>query len=189
MLALYLSVIESETKRTAFEEMYIRNKERIHRAANRYCDGDALDCEDVLQETWMFVASRMPYLHFPNGKAETAYLLTVLRHRCYGYQRKKKRDQSYLTFLSQIDKVELPSDRKTPEDTLYEAEKTKQIRSLLQEMKPMDRDILMLRFYAALSIEEIARTLEISEGAVNTRLSRAKTRLAQKLEKAGIVYE
>ena len=56
------------------------------------------------------------------------------------------------------------------------------VRAVLDELTPRDREVLVLRFLEQLSTAETATVLEISEGAVKSRLMRAVVRCRNLLD-------
>ena len=61
------------------------------------------------------------------------------------------------------------------------AEMETRTKAALLNLKPHDREILVLRYLEQLSVEEIAGVLSISETAVTSRHLRALQRLRQSL--------
>lgn len=59
----------------------------------------------------------------------------------------------------------------------------------LAEMEVSDREILIGTYYYCKSLKESAAELGITEGAVKTRLFRARERLKKILTERGIIYE
>jgi RNA polymerase sigma factor (sigma-70 family) len=64
-----------------------------------------------------------------------------------------------------------------------------QVRSALDGLRPDDREVLVLRYALGWSSHRIADILELSITAVDMRLSRARRRLADILEQAGVDYD
>ena len=60
------------------------------------------------------------------------------------------------------------------------------IRKIVWQLKPFDREPVVLRYYDGLSYEKISQTLGISQQAVNGRLLRAKKKIEKQLKKQGI---
>jgi len=73
-----------------------------------------------------------------------------------------------------------------PLDSLEREETFSQLRGLLQEMPPSDREILTLRYALEYNTGEIADRLGINATAVHMRLSRARQRLADRLKAQGV---
>jgi RNA polymerase sigma-70 factor (ECF subfamily) len=68
-----------------------------------------------------------------------------------------------------------------PSRKAMQAEMEARIQSALIELKPIDREILVLRYLEQMSVPEIASELEISQTAVTSRHLRALQRLRQLL--------
>ncbi|WP_294571609.1 sigma-70 family RNA polymerase sigma factor [uncultured Subdoligranulum sp.] len=58
--------------------------------------------------------------------------------------------------------------------------------ALVAAMGPPDREIFLRKYYLLQSSKEIAAALGMTEGAVNTRLSRGRERLRRQLEQKGV---
>ena len=58
--------------------------------------------------------------------------------------------------------------------------------ALVAAMEPPDREIFLRKYYLMESSKEIAAALGMSEGAVNTRLSRGRERLRRQLQQKGV---
>jgi RNA polymerase sigma-70 factor (ECF subfamily) len=69
-----------------------------------------------------------------------------------------------------------------PSAQLRRDESRNQVRAALAKLRPVDRELLVLRHLEGLSAREIADVLGKSEGAVNTRHVRALTRLRKLLD-------
>ena len=69
----------------------------------------------------------------------------------------------------------------TQEDAAAESQTAAGVRRAVAELKPHWRALVVLRYSAGLSYEEIAKVLAIAPGTVASRLSRAHARLAKKL--------
>jgi len=60
------------------------------------------------------------------------------------------------------------------------------VRESVQRLPPSAREIVVLRYFSALSYAQIAETLGISPQAVHGRLTRARRRLADDLSRNGL---
>lgn len=57
------------------------------------------------------------------------------------------------------------------------------MRDAMRQLRPPDREILVVRYLEELSIDDIAAVLSIQRNSVDARLSRARRRLAQLMER------
>lgn len=72
-----------------------------------------------------------------------------------------------------------------PADELERQEQFAQLRAVLDELAPADREILTLRYAFDYDANTIAERLNVAVTAVHMRLSRARQRLAEKLGNLG----
>jgi RNA polymerase sigma-70 factor (ECF subfamily) len=77
------------------------------------------------------------------------------------------------------------SSQPMPADELERDELFAQLRVVLEELAPADREILTLRYALDYEATTIAERLEIAVTAVHMRLSRARQRLAERLSALG----
>lgn len=73
-----------------------------------------------------------------------------------------------------------------PLDRMEREEGFAQIRALLDELPPADRDILTLKYALDYDAPQIAEVLGIAVTAVHMRLSRARQRLADRITASGV---
>lgn len=86
-----------------------------------------------------------------------------------------------------------PSDRlddlhgsgESAEDLLAAGDRQQEVRRALSELKPEDREVLVLRYALDWSSQRMATALETTAAAIDMRLSRARRRLAARLEGSG----
>jgi RNA polymerase sigma-70 factor (ECF subfamily) len=72
--------------------------------------------------------------------------------------------------------------RPLPLDHLEQEERCARLREALSELPRIDREILTLHYFLDRSPSEVARHLAIEAGAVHMRLTRARQRLARRLQ-------
>ena len=72
-----------------------------------------------------------------------------------------------------------------PADEMERQEQFAQLRAILEELAPADREILTLRYALDLDANAIAEKLNVAVTAVHMRLSRARQRLAERLTTLG----
>jgi RNA polymerase sigma-70 factor (ECF subfamily) len=77
--------------------------------------------------------------------------------------------------------IDLADWREIPSEALHRKELRKALRSAISSLKPIYRDVLVLRDIEQFSVAETARSLNISEGSVKTRLLRARLQVRDAL--------
>ncbi len=75
----------------------------------------------------------------------------------------------------------------SPHEELALDDMKQQLLRLMDQLTEEHREVIRLTYFEDKSVKEVANILDISENTVKTRMFYARKRLAQLLEKAGIV--
>ena len=59
------------------------------------------------------------------------------------------------------------------------------VRQAISDLTPEHKQVVVLRYFAELSVPEVARVIGVREGTVKSRLHRALARLRERLDEAG----
>ena len=81
--------------------------------------------------------------------------------------------------------LDLPDPAKGPEELLLAAEDRQTLVKALNSLPADQRQIITLRAINGLSYAEIGQVMQLQEGTVKSRLSRARTSLRNKLSQIG----
>jgi RNA polymerase sigma-70 factor (ECF subfamily) len=160
----------------ALDRVYARYRARIYGFVLRLA-GDRHLADDLFQETWMKLARHATRLAEDTDLA--AWLFTVARngHRSYG--RAETRNAARLERLSLVEGASAAS---RPDVQVDMAERMGTLERALLALSTSDREVLLLVGVEGLSQDQVAAILGIQHAAVRQRLSRARARLADKLE-------
>ncbi len=164
----------------AFEELHRRYVASIYRLVRRKL-GDALLAEDIAQETFMKALRMMDRVDdsFNFG----GWVHTVARNLCFDELRRRQRDLR----ADQGDDDDtdmlagLPSTARgfDPVQVQESNEMRRQVWAVSQRLPEKYRLVLTLRELQDLSYRQIARSLKMSESAVETLLYRARLRFKE----------
>jgi RNA polymerase sigma-70 factor (ECF subfamily) len=154
-----------------------------------------IDADDVLQDAWLRAVERIN--HFFEGEGLSSFLwfrsiviqtlLDLHRFHLGAQKRSTARElpvgnswsaESTSSCLA----YQFSDPGRSPSSNASHAEITKRLDSVLAGMNEVDREILALRHFEALSNHEVAKLLELSEQAASVRYIRALGRLKQILE-------
>ncbi len=129
--------------------------------------GNAAEAEEVTQDVFLRMISRVGQY---DGRARVAsWLFAIAANACRDRHRSARR-----AAVVPIDAVaERASSGEGVEDGLLSRERQAAVRRALARLSPEQREALVLARYHEMPYAEIARTLDISEGAVKTRIFRA----------------
>lgn len=137
------------------------------------------DADDVTQETLLTA-----YEAFGDYRREgtlRAWLLGIARNKCLQQLERQRRRGARLQ-QAQAPGSSVLEARGSEELTRARAE---QARSLLERVRPSDRDALLLRYCGELSFKEVAAACGIEEATARKRVSRALLSLRSTLKEEG----
>lgn len=128
--------------------------------------GSQADADEATQET-LLRAHRAMATYRGEGTIK-AWLCGIARYVCAHMleTRRKRRELAELTVLPEVGS-----------DMLAVHQRARALRSALDQLKPSERDVIVLRYVADLSHREIATVINTDEAAARKRISRALARL------------
>src|SRR5436309_5456857 len=179
----------------ALQDLFSRYRDRlkrmVHLRLSRRLQG-RVDDSDVLQEAYLDVANRLPeYVQEPKLpfflwlRHMTGLKLTEVHRRHLGTQlRDADREVSlHRGGLPEADSVSLAAQLlgklTTPSQAAIKAEMRLHVQEALNNMDPLDREVLALKHFEQLSTSEIAEVLGLSKAGAGSRYLRAIKRLRE----------
>ena len=168
---------------SAFEELVTRYEKRVYAIALR-SSGSPEDAADITQEVFLRAWRSMKDFRGDSGFA--TWLFRITMNQCVDYARHKQ------PLVQGEDDEErelpLPDTAPSPEEHLENSELGRELAAALDEVSDEHRRIVLLRDVSGMSYTEIAEILEVSEGTVKSRLSRARIALRKILLKRGNLF-
>ena len=151
----------------------------VYRLALRMCGGDAALAEDAAQEA--FVAAWRGLPRFRGDSRFSTWLYRLTTNAAIDCLRREKRHRG----ADDLEGVDLPDGGDGPQEAAERAETQDAVRRALALLSDEHRQVLLLRYMQELDYGEIAAALQVSEGTVKSRISRAKARLQALLSEGG----
>jgi RNA polymerase sigma-70 factor (ECF subfamily) len=167
-------------RRAEFELLYEQHSREVWALAYaRWMDSDL--AMDVTQEAFLRLW-RQWEANEEEIQNPRAWLLRVARNLAEDYAKSafRRNGTQPPELLSGV-----RSSQPLPADELERQETFAQLRAVLEELAPADREILTLRYALDYDANKIAERLNVAVTAVHMRLSRARQRLAEKLSSHG----
>lgn len=168
----------------AFEELVRLYEKRVYAVALRSsgCPEDAADIvQEVFLRAWRSIES------FRGDSGFSTWLFRITMNLCVDHARHKHAQPQTQPIVVGEEETERPirDTAPTPEEHLDNRELGRELAAALEEISEEHRRIVLLRDVSGLSYTEIAEILEISEGTVKSRLSRARIALRKVLLRRG----
>ena len=164
---------------SAFEDLVLTHQTKVYNLALRMT-GNPEDALDLSQETFIRVYKALPL--FKGQSTFSTWIYSIASNICLDFLRKQKKKKAVSISFSDLSKeddsaFELPDSRFDPEREYEKAELRDAIAAGLDTLSPEHREILILREINGLSYREICDALDLEEGTVKSRISRARLQL------------
>ena len=144
----------------AFEQLYCRYRGWVHALGWRFTGDESL-AADVVQEVFMYLLGKFP--GFALSARMTSYLYPVTKH--IALTMKASRPQ-----MASVE--EAGADAEARPDTDQDRQRA-ELAAAMASLPEEQREVVLMRFVDGMSVEETAEALEVAEGTVKSRLSRA----------------
>jgi len=154
----------------AWEILILTHQEAVFRLAYLML-GDARDAEEIAQDTFMRAYHSLDT--FDAARPLRPWLLRIAANLARNRRRSLGRYIHHVARMARLNPepvsdVEHDAARRAEAQALWRA---------VQQLEPVDQEIIYLRFFLELSVEETAEALNIATGTVKSRLHRALGRL------------
>lgn len=166
-------------RRAEFESLYEQHSREVWALAYaRWTDSDLAN--DIMQEAYLRLWKQWEANE--DIQNPRAWLLRVARNLAEDYAKSafRRNGTQPPELLNGV-----RSSQPLPADELERQEQFAQLRAVLDELAPADREILTLRYAFDYDANTIAERLNVAVTAVHMRLSRARQRLAERLSSHG----
>ncbi len=139
--------------------------------------GSADDAEDVTQEA--FIRAFRSLERFDAARPFRPWLLRIVANLAHNRRRSIGR---YLAALERLFRMEPEAKTAGAASGMERQEEAHLLWSAVRHLKPADREVIYLRYYLDLPVEETAEVLRVPPGTVKSRLHRALARLQTVVE-------
>jgi len=134
--------------------------------------GDPDDAKDIAQET--FIRAFRSLNRFDERRPLKPWLLRIATNLSRNQRRSSGR---YWAALTRFGRREIDENRIATEEASTQEEKSRTLWAAVRRLRQADQEVIYLRYFLDLSVEETAAALEIAPGTVKSRLHRSLRRL------------
>lgn len=167
-----------EGNKNAFDELFTRFHAQVLRTAY-FITRNVQEAEDVVQDVFLDVHRDLTKLREPERFPSWLHKITI--HQ--SLRRVRARKDAPLDELRKL-LADPSSLGMSPEEQLTRAERMAILREAMEELNPVQRSVLALKYFNELVEREIAEALGCSIGTVKSRLHYAKKELAAILRRS-----
>lgn len=192
--------MEKEQLIALVEESQSGNKEAMerllryaHTSVSYQCRkmlNNAQDAEDMTQEVLVTIYTKLDTLHEPAAFHKWVARITSSRcinalHRTHVECQFAEDEEGH----SILDTLEELDEQVIPDKAIDNAETVRMIEQIVGSLPDLQRAATLMFYYNEMSVKEIARTMEVSENTVKSRLNYARKAIKEKVldyEKQGV---
>ncbi len=129
---------------------------------------DYNEAEDATQD--IFVKILLKIGDFTGKSKFSTWLYSITYNYCIDLIRKKKKNPN--VFVEEFGEDEKITEE--IEDALLLETKVSRLKVILEEMSPLDKSVLMMKYQDDMSIRDICEVFDKSESAIKMKIKRAK---------------
>ena len=161
--------------RSAYAELMHRYRDAVYFRFLKKTN-NPVEADDLTIET--FGKAFLNLRQYSNEYTFSTWLFSIASNHYIDFMRRKKdamllvddRNTAGTDYRNDNLHTEVPG----PEEELIEREKLEHLRKIVEKLKPHYRELIELRYYQELSINEVATAMNLPEGTVKAQLFRAR---------------
>jgi RNA polymerase sigma-70 factor (ECF subfamily) len=157
--------------KAAFGELVKRYGDYIYKLCYNYLKNH-LDAADYTQET--FLSAWQNIKGFEGKSTFKTWITSIARNKCLNHLRGAR-------LIEEID-PNIASNALRPDQIVEIKERVRILHEAIDKLQPQYRECIILYYFFGYKIAEIAEQLNCSEGAVKSRLFKARRKLGQALK-------
>jgi RNA polymerase sigma-70 factor (ECF subfamily) len=164
----------------AFGEIVRRYRDTLYRLI-RMNIADADEALDLLQET--FLSGHRALGRYDPERPLRSWLAAIAINKCRDWQRRRTVRRLFAFARPIEDARGVAADDPGQDVSAADRQQLDRVREAIAQLPPTLREVIVLRGIEGLSQAETAEILDVSGKAVETRLARARARLARSLDR------
>lgn len=172
MIAIYLSVIDTEQDKNKFEILYTTYRKLMFYVANRILEDQHL-AEDAVHQAFLKIIENLDKIEGVHCHKTKSYIVIIVRNDAIDIYNRRKRNTTV-----PLEQMEFC----ISDETYSRSEDLDYLTKAVMKLPVIYKEVLTLKYVQELSNAEIAQTLGISEATVRKRLERARHKLEESIK-------
>jgi RNA polymerase sigma-70 factor, ECF subfamily len=148
----------------AFDVLYGRYRHRAHRIARSVCRDEGR-AQEAVQEAFMSIWRTR--VNYEDRRSVAPWLLTIARNRAIDVARRNQPHAMHRAVKEHLERVAAAG---IIDEQVVATERAQDLLGALAQLPEVQRDVIILAFYAQLTHTEIAERLELPLGTVKGRI-------------------
>ena len=158
----------------AFAELYAMTYSKVYNYTRHYLRDDFL-AQDAMQEVYILDLKNLNKLNDPS--LFNAWLNRISFNVCYDMTQKMKQHNSQASAPEEMEIVIDEHLDSYPEASYQKKDETNRVNQALNELPFNEKQVLVMRFYNNMKLEEIADAMDISRSSVKRYIASGQEKL------------
>lgn len=170
MLA-YAAMIDDPKEQSRFVRLYEGYQKQMYAVAYRILKDQMLS-EDAVQTAFLGIAKNMRSVPTEDDAQIRAYLFTCAKHAAFRIMEQENRQKSAVDQM-----IERYEESPSAFSQIEASDDYHRLVAAIRQLEPIYRDVLLMRYVYACSLDEIAEKLQRKKKTVKQQITRAKKQL------------
>lgn len=171
--------------RAAFSSLVEKYQRPVYNLCYRMLE-DAADAEDATQEVFLRAYAKLD--SYDERRKFSTWLFAITSHYCLDRLRMRRIPPISWDDLAGWHRFSA-GETSQPETALIRSETTQEARRLLNTLPPDYRTAVILKYWQAMSYQEIAETLNTTVSAIKSKLFRARKMMAETTRAEAVTHQ
>ena len=163
----------------AWNEIVNRHWRKVFNIAYKFV-GKSDKAEDLTQDIFLKIYKSLDT--FDRRANFQTWLFSISRNLCIDHYRTIRREREVIDHRVDTTEVWHADTRRNAYGDLEHKERVELLRSALKQLAPTLRKAVIMRDLKEMTYHEIAKTLNVPEGTIKSRINRGRTELTRQLE-------
>lgn len=163
----------------AFAELYAMTYNKVYNYARHYLRDDFL-AQDALQEIYILALKNLNQLNDPT--VFIAWLNRIAFHVCYDMCQKRQKGNEQFSDPEILEIIEDAYPDSNPDTRYQKKDEKARVNEALEQLPLHERQVLIMRFYNNMKLEEIADAMDISRSSVKRYIASGEEKLKKILK-------
>lgn len=163
------------------EEYFLLVKGIVRRTLSPTCDSEQM--EECISDVFLAVWNHGEKFTGEEEVDFRKWLCAVAKYRAIDFYRKEMTRREIA--VSDQEELNVLLKDVSAEEQFFFNENVKEVEVLLNSLSPVDKKIVMMKFFLGLSADEIAEKMKLTKAAVENRIYRGKKQLVNSVRQIG----
>lgn len=177
---MFFMTIENKDDRLKVERLYYAYRKLLYKEAYAILNDKHL-AEDAVSETFIRIINNLHKIDENNCPRTRSFLVIICRNVAKDIYKKRRKLHQYEDLSGDL--LEEEDQASNPLDIVINKETIQRIAKVIESLDLIYRDVFLLRRVHGMTCEEIAGMFGIKTETVKKRLTRAKHKIMEELEK------